>query len=116
LNPSGTNGAGSNPSASPQPPDEAHEADPLRRFRSWRGFLVAVIALNILFVYGMLGGTSDPSVKAWYIALVWLPFNAIATAFYLAFIYKLKGGRGGAAFTFICLGMIAANWLIMLSV
>lgn len=105
-----------NPGESPEPVDEAVEADPLRRFRSWRGFLFAVIVLNALFVYGMLAGTSDPSVKAWYKALVWLPFNGIASAFYFGFLLKLKDDRGGLFFTFLCLLMIALNWLIMFSV
>lgn len=92
-------------------------ADPLARFRSWRGFLLAAIALNALFVWGMWGSVADPRAAAWIKALSWLPFNVIATAMYLVFMAKLarpQEGRPGSAFyAYVCLTLIAANWLAM---
>jgi hypothetical protein len=86
------------------------ERDPLARFRSWRGFLAAAIALNVLFVYGMFAGASDPSVRGWFKALSWLPFNVIASALYFVFMVKLSKA---APYVVICLAMIAANWIAM---
>lgn len=102
--------------------------DPLHRFRSWRGFLFAAIAVNVLFVYGMLNNTADPSVAIWFKVLVWLPFNAIASALYLMFLIKLgkagaafaqaaggadKTNTGGAYFSVLCIALIIANWITM---
>jgi hypothetical protein len=116
---------------SPEPDssgDEAKEQDPLARFRSWRGFLFAAIVLNALFVYGMFASASDPSVKAWYKALSWLPFNVIASVLYFVFLVKLskadedcakaaggadKVGTHGALYVVLCVVMIAANWIAM---
>ena len=109
---------------SPEPDSsgrEAQEQDPLAHFRSWRGFLAAAIVLNALFVYGMFAGASDPSVKAWFKALSWLPFNVIASVLYFVFMVKLskvgggadKAGGNGALYIVICLAMIAANWIAM---
>ncbi len=94
-------------SSSDQKPDEP---DPLARFRSWRGFLAAAIVLNALFVYGMFAGASDPSVRGWFKALSWLPFNVIASALYFVFMVKLSKA---APYVVICLAMIAANWIAM---
>ena len=85
-------------------------------------------ALNTLFVYGMFAGASDPSVKAWYKALTWLPFNLIASVLYFVFLVKLskadedcskaaggadKAGTNGALYVVLCVAMIAANWIAM---
>lgn len=94
-------------SSSDQKPDEP---DPLARFRSWRGFLAAAIVLNALFVYGMFAGASDPSVRGWFKALSWLPFNVIASTLYFVFMVKLSKA---APYVVICLAMIAANWIAM---
>ncbi len=101
------------PEQDPSGQDSA-EKDPLARFRSWRGFLFASIALNVLFVYGMLGGVSDPSAAIWYKVLAWLPFNVIATAVYLAIMARLANSAGGTFYRILCLAMIVANWAVML--
>lgn len=103
-------------------------ADPLARFRSWRGFLLTAIALNALFVWGMWGSASDPSTSAWTKALSWFPFNVIASVLYLVFMAKLsradgevakaaggadKANTGGAFYILLCVAMIAANWILM---
>ena len=93
---------------------DSKEKDPLARFRSWRGFLFASVALNVLFVYGMLAGVSDPGVAIWYKVLAWLPFNVIATAVYLAIMARLAGTAGGPFFRVLCLAMIVANWAMMI--
>ena len=92
--------------------DEPAAGDPLARFRSWRGFLLAAVALNALFVWGMWGSASDPSVGAWTKALSWFPFNVIATVLYLVFMAKLSRA-GGAFYDLLCVPMIATNWLLM---
>jgi hypothetical protein len=94
--------------------EDAAEQDPLARFRSWRGFLLASVALNLLFVYGMLAGVSDPSAAIWYKVLAWLPFNVIATAVYLAIMARLANASGGAFYRILCLAMIVANWAVLL--
>ena len=94
--------------------EDSTEKDPLARFRSWRGFLFASVALNLLFVYGMLAGVSDPSAAIWYKVLAWLPFNVIATAVYLAIMARLANARGGAFYRILCLVMIVANWAVLL--
>lgn len=94
---------------------EAAEQDPLARFRSWRGFLFAAVAVNVLFVYGMLGNTADGTLGTWYKTLIWLPFNVIASVLYYVFMVKLRPGAGGSMYALICLVMVAANWIAMFS-
>jgi hypothetical protein len=99
------------PEQAPVDPCDAGK-DPQTRFRSWRGFLLASVAVNLLFVYGMLGGMGDASVAAWYKALIWLPFNVIATAVYLAIMVRLAAS--GVFYRILCGAMIVANWAVML--
>lgn len=108
------------------PPEQAPEpvsaeADPLARFRSWRGFLVAAIAVNVLFVFTMLGH-NDTGVAIWHKVLIWLPFNAIATAVYLAIMSRLSTPAEpeatsrkatGMFYTLLCAALIIANWTLM---
>lgn len=99
-----------------QEPGGEPEADPLTRFRNWRGFLIAAIAVNALFVYGMWGSTSEPGLSAWIKALSWFPFNVIATVLYYVFMVKLgkaEGATGGGLYIVLCLALIAANWIAM---
>jgi uncharacterized protein (DUF983 family) len=118
-------GVVNSPEQDPSGPDGD---DPLARFRNWRGFLFAAIAVNALFVYGMLGSMADANATIWYKALSWLPFNAIATALYLMFLVKLtkadedcamavgsaeKAGTGGGFYAILCIAMIIANWWVM---
>ncbi len=100
--------------------EEIPDRDPLTRFRSWRGFLVAAIAVNVLFVYGMFAAVSDPGTKTWFKTLSWLPFNVIATVLYYVFLVKLsKADADGAKptfsvfYAFLCIAMTIANWLAM---
>jgi hypothetical protein len=93
---------------------ESEDQDPLARFRDWRGFLLAAIGVNVLFVYGMLGNVADPSVRTWFKALVWLPFNAIATAVYLILAVKLSKHFGRVFYLTLCSAMVIANWAVML--
>jgi hypothetical protein len=85
--------------------------DPLARFRNWRGFLAATIAVNALFVYGMIANVADPVVSTWFKAMIWLPFNAIATALYLMFMIRLS--VFGLHYVALCIALIVANWGIM---
>jgi hypothetical protein len=103
----------------PASPQEADGDDPLARFRSWRGFLVAAIAVNALFVFTMLGHNA-PGVAVWHKVLIWLPFNAIATAVYLAILSRLSWrGEGqaptlaGRFYAVLCTALIIANWAVM---
>lgn len=96
------------------PEQDANEADPLSRFRNWRGFLAASIVLNLLFIYGMLGAVSDPAGAIWYKTLAWLPFNAIATAVYLAIMARLADTPGGPFYRALCILMIVLSWSVML--
>ncbi len=89
--------------------------DPLHRFRSWRGFLFATVAVNLLFVYGMLSGMGNANLSIWYKTLIWLPFNVIATALYLAIMTRL-GNSGWGIFRILCVVMVVANWSVLLSV
>lgn len=90
------------------------EPDPLARFRSWRGFLFAAIALNVLFVYGMFAAVADPDVALWFKAISWLPFNAIASVLYGVFMLKLvRIDAFGPWYVALCVLMIAANWTAM---
>jgi hypothetical protein len=72
----------------------------------------------------MLGQVTDPGTATWHKSLVWLPFNAIATAVYLAIMARLAGAGGGAAgsasaslgrvfYAVVCIALITANWAIM---
>ncbi|MBI5329301.1 MAG: hypothetical protein HZB71_01685 [Betaproteobacteria bacterium] len=94
------------------------EADPLARFRDWRGFLLAAIAVNALFAYGMTLGADHPQARIWNLVLVWLPFNFIATTVYYAMLVRLTGpertplARG--FYRVLCGGLIVANWTLML--
>ena len=83
--------------------------DPLARFRSWHGFLLAALAVNGLFVWGMLDNARDPLQRIWFQTLVWLPFNAIATAVYYAVMQRLPE----RFYWLLCTLLIVANWLIM---
>lgn len=89
------------------------EADPLVRFRHWPGFLAAAIAVNVLFIAGIWSNATDPSVGAWTVALVWMPFNFIATVLYLVFMVRLAKATGGLLYILVCAAMIAANWIFM---
>ncbi|OYY95216.1 MAG: hypothetical protein B7Y41_01530 [Hydrogenophilales bacterium 28-61-23] len=100
------------PSAPEDPADELSSSQEGSRFHSWRGFLFASVAVNLLFVYGMLAGMGDATVSIWYKSLVWLPFNVISTALYLAIMARL-GNSGWALFRVICVVMIVANWSVM---
>lgn len=96
------------------PPEAApEEADPLVRFRNWRGFLAAAIGVNVLFVYGMFGHQAEGALAIWYKTLIWLPFNVIASVLYYVFKVKLADQPGGALFGALCLTMVAANWIVM---
>jgi hypothetical protein len=94
---------------------EGGEQDDLERFRNWHGFLLAALAVNALFVYGMLGNVADPGVRTWFKALVWLPFNAIATAVYFMLAVRLSKRRGGPFYGILCLTVVVANWVVMLT-
>lgn len=101
------------PEQAPRIP-EGEERDTLDRFRNWHGFLLAALAVNALFVYGMLGNVADPGVRTWFKALVWLPFNAIATAVYLMLALRLSKGRGGGFLAILCGAVAMGNWVVML--
>jgi hypothetical protein len=107
---------GSDMSESPvQNAEQESEADPLARFRNWHGFLWAAVAVNVLFVYGMLGNMADPSVRTWFKALVWLPFNAIATAVYFMLAAKLRQSGAATFHRLLCLVLAVANWAVMVA-
>ncbi len=103
-------------------PDEdvsgAVEPDPLARFRDWRGFLLAAIAVNVLFAYGMTLGAGNPQARIWNLVLVWLPFNFIATVVYYAMLVRLTGPDRTALargfYRVLCVFLIVANWTLML--
>jgi hypothetical protein len=109
------------PSSPEDPADEPSPSQEEPRFRSWRGFLFAAIAVNVLFAYGMLNNTADPSVAIWFKVLVWLPFNAIATALYIVFMIKLgtanaaNNQTGGAFYTLLSGFMLVANWITLIA-
>ena len=85
----------------------------LARFQNWLGFLAATIVVNLLFIYGMLGNSGDATLGLWYKALIWLPFNSIASMLYYVFRIKLADATGGAFLGALCLVMIALNWIVM---
>ena len=102
------------PEHEPAKPEELGEGLSAR-FSSWRGFFFASIAVNLLFVYGMLAGMSDAAVSIWYKTLIWLPFNVIASVLYLAIMARL-GNAGWGVFRVLGAAMIVANWSVLLSV
>jgi phosphoglycerol transferase MdoB-like AlkP superfamily enzyme len=83
------------------------------RFQNWLGFLFATIAVNLLFVYGMLGKSGDATLGLWYKALIWIPFNSIASMLYYVFRIKLAAATGGVFLGTLCLVMLALNWIVM---
>lgn len=85
------------------------------RFNSWRGFLFASVAVNLLFVYGMLAGMGDATLSIWYKTLIWLPFNVISSVLYLAIMARL-GNAGWRLFRILCMVMIVANWSVLFAV
>lgn len=95
-------------------PDEAPAPDPLAGFRSWRDFFFVAVLVNALFVYGMAGAVADPNAAAWLKTLSWFPFNVIATVLYYAFMVKLGPGAGGVAYRFLCVALIAVNWIALI--
>lgn len=105
--------------AATEPPDDpavSEISDPLRPFRNWHGFLLAALAVNTLFAYGMLGQVSEPATAAWHKTLVWLPFNALATAVYYVIMIRLAcPGAWGLFYRLLCGGLIIGNWLLMLT-
>ncbi len=108
------------PPAEELPPDgRGEEGDALRPFRNWHGFLLAAIVVNAFFVYTLSGTNPDPGVRIWYKALIWFPFNAIATAVYLAILSRLHRLAGSAVVRLfhavVCVGLIVANWTLMLA-
>jgi hypothetical protein len=94
---------------------EQTEADAGQRASNWLGFLLASLAVNVLFVYGMLAGMGDATLAIWYKTLIWLPFNIIASALYWAIMVRLRHSRW-SMFRLLCPLMIAANWSVMFSV
>lgn len=94
-------------------PPEAEQPDSLTRFRSWHGFLLAALLVNALFVWGMVGNAQDPMQRIWFQTLVWLPFNAIATAVYYAIMQRLRSQPRGCFYLWLCPLLIVANWLVM---
>jgi len=97
------------------PPEQETSTTPLRHFQSWLGFMFAALAVNILFVYGMLAGMGDATLSIWYKTLIWLPFNVISTALYLAIMTRLRGTRW-SLFRPLCALAIVGNWSIMIGV
>ncbi len=93
---------------------ESGQADPLALFRSWHGFLIAALVVNALFVWGMFGNVQDADQRLWYKTLVWLPFNAIASAVYYAIMQRLCSASRLCVYRLLCTGLIVANWLAMI--
>jgi len=93
------------------------DPDPLVRFRSWRGFLFAAVAVNLLFLYGIAGQSFEPTSAVLVKTLTWLPFNLIATVLYYVFMIKLGRDASGAAlpggrwYGALCIVMIVLNWI-----
>lgn len=96
----------------PQDGDGEQEDVPANggRFENWRAFLFVAIAVNGLYLWGMLAQMGDARIDAWTKALAWLPFNVIATALYLVFLVKLAQGQAGLLLKGLCLAMIVLNW------
>jgi hypothetical protein len=59
----------------------------------------------------MIANVADPVVSTWFKAMIWLPFNAIATALYLMFMIRLS--VFGLHYVALCIALIVANWGIM---
>ncbi|MBM4180498.1 MAG: hypothetical protein FJ209_02955 [Betaproteobacteria bacterium] len=93
----------------PEHPDAGQEtrAD-APRFVNWLGFLLVGMLVNGLFVWGMWDVAADPAAGPWVKTLSWLPFNFIATMFYLVCYLKLTA----PLFRLPALAMIAANWIV----
>lgn len=77
------------------------------RLVNWLGFLLIGVAVNLLFLWGIQGSMGDASVAIWTKVLSWLPFNLIASVFYLVCYLKLTA----LAWRLLALVMIGANWL-----
>lgn len=92
------------PDDRPDAPD-AGAASP--RFVNWLGFLLIGVAVNLLFLWGIRSGMEDAGVVAWTKALSWLPFNLIATMFYLVCYAKVTPWL----LRLLALAMIVLNWL-----
>ncbi len=92
----------------PDTPEAGEDARTERpRFVNWLGFLLVGVLVNLLFLWGIRGGMADPGVAAWTKALSWLPFNLIATMFYLVCYAKVLSWL----FRLLALAMIVLNWL-----
>jgi len=92
----------------PDNPDPAEDAPATRpRFVHWPGFLLVGVLVNVLFVWGMWGVAADPTAGVWVKTLSWLPFNFIATMFYLVCYLKITG----PVFRLLGLAMIGLNWI-----
>ncbi len=97
------------PPPNPDQPDTAEDSPAVRpRFVHWQGFLLVGMLVNGLFVWGMWGVAADPAAGPWVKTLSWLPFNFIATMFYLVCYLKLTT----PLFRLPALAMIAANWIV----
>ena len=77
------------------------------RLANWPGFLLLGVAVNVLFLWGMMGSMGDSATAAWTRALSWLPFNLIASVFYLVCYLKLSH----LAFRGLAAAMTGANWI-----
>jgi hypothetical protein len=61
----------------------------------------------------MLANARDPVQRIWFQTLVWLPFNAIATAVYYAIMQRLRAQPHGCFYLWLCPVLVLANWLVM---
>jgi hypothetical protein len=95
-------------SPNPDTPDNDEDAAAAApRFVNWLGFLLVGVAVNLLFLWGIRSGMEDAGVAAWTKVLSWLPFNLIATMFYLVCYAKVANWL----FRLLALAMIILNWL-----
>ena len=94
-------------SAPPDLPREQDSPGAPARLVNWLGFLLVGVAVNLLFLWGIQGSMGDASVAIWTKVLSWLPFNLIASVFYLVCYLKLTA----LAWRLLALVMIGANWL-----
>ena len=99
-------GSQTNPQAPEELTDEVTDNAPVRLV-NWLGFLLVGVVVNLLFLWGIQGSMGDASVAIWTKVLSWLPFNVIATAFYLVCYLKLSA----LVWRLLALVMIVANWL-----
>ncbi len=97
----------------PTPLPDREPDDPLARFRSWRGFLLATLAVNVLFVYTMLAH-NHPDQAAWHKALLWFPVTAVLSAAYLAAMVRLSRQYGPRLYAPLCLALVVVNWAILI--